>query len=286
MTAAATVSVTGLAIYPVKSMRGIPLSRARLTPKGLEHDRRFMVTRQNGRFVTQRDMPRLALIGAELDDHGVRLTAPEMEPLSVPFERDGGAPATVRIWGQKCAAVDQGETVARWLGAALQSTDGLRLVAMSPGFERPQGKPAELGADTHTLFADAAPYLVASETSLAALNDALENGGHAAVPMNRFRPNIVLTGLAAFAEHAVQKLVGPGYVLRLAHPCQRCVVTTIDQATGQPDPEREPYRTLVRLNPMPDRPTMPAFGQNAALDDGAGALIRIGDTLIPDGAMQ
>ena len=104
--------------------------------------------------------------------------------------------------------------------------------------------------------------------------------------MNRFRPNIVVTGPPAFAEHAANRIRGPGYSLRLAHPCQRCLVTTIDQATGRKDPQREPYRTLAQLNPVPDRPTLPAFGQNAALDEGAGALIRIGDTLILDGVMQ
>lgn len=283
MTGAPAIRVTGLTIYPVKSMRGIACTEARLTPEGLEHDRRFMVARPNGRFVTQRDMPRLALIETRLDASGVTLSAPDQAPLAVPFDRDGGDRISVRIWGQDCAAVDQGESVARWLRRALHSEEPLHLVALAPGFVRPQGKPAELGADTHTRFADAAPYLVASEASLAQLNHALELAGQAAVPMNRFRPNIVLDGLPAFAEHAARGVAGPGYTLRLAHPCQRCVVTTIDQATGHKDPHREPYRTLVRLNPMPDRPDAPAFAQNAVLKTGAGATIRVGDPLTAQG---
>jgi uncharacterized protein len=104
--------------------------------------------------------------------------------------------------------------------------------------------------------------------------------------MNRFRPNIVLEGPTAFAEHAAGTVAGPGYALRLAHPCQRCVVTTIDQATARRDPEREPYRTLVRLNPMPGRPDAPAFGQNAALASGPDATIRVGDRVTLTGTTK
>jgi uncharacterized protein YcbX len=283
MMPAGPATVTGLVVYPVKSMRGIPLTTARLAPEGLEHDRRFMVVRPDGRFVTQRDAPRLALIETRLDAAGVTLSAADAGQVFVPFDAGGGAPLTVRIWGQECAAVDQGPVVAQWLGEALQSPDPLRLVGMAPGFVRPQGKPRELGAGTHTVFADAAPYLVTTEASLDALNAALAGAGRDPAPMNRFRPNVVLAGLGPFGEHAVQRASGPGYAFRFAHPCQRCLVTTVDQATGERDPEREPYRTLAQLNPMPGKPDAPAFGQNASLDEGAGALIRLGDELQLEG---
>ena len=280
------VTVTGLTVYPVKSMRGIALAAARLTPEGLEHDRCFMVVLANGRFVTQRDLPRLALVETRLEGGSVTLSAAGAGSISIPFGCTDGEPVDVRIWGQECAAVDQGDVVSRWLSEALQSSEPLRLVCMAPGFVRPQGKPDELGADTHTRFADAAPFLVANEASLTALNGALEGQGHEAVPMNRFRPNIVLGGAAAFAEHSVRRAAGPGYALRFAHPCKRCIVTTIDQATGRRDPQREPYRTLAQINPMPDRPDAPAFAQNAALADGTGAMIRVGDVLTLTGVMQ
>lgn len=286
MSRPAAVRVTGLVVYPVKSMRGIALEQARLTPEGLEHDRRFMVTRPGGRFVTQRDMPRLSLIGTSLSDRGVTLTAQGMDPLPVPFDHDDGERATVTLWGQECLAVDQGETASLWLGEALHSSERLRLVAMAPGFVRPQGKPEELGPDTHTRFADAAPFLVANEASLAELNRVLGDRGEDAVPMNRFRPNIVLAGLPAFAEHSLQGFSGSGYMLRLAHPCQRCVVTTIDQSTGQRNPHREPYLALTELNPMPGRPDAPAFAQNAALGSGSGAWIRVGDAVTITGATE
>ena len=218
-------TVTALTVYPVKSMRGIPLERARLEPEGLAHDRRFMVVRADGRFVTQRDLSRLALVTPRLEAGGLTLSAPGMGDLPVPFENDGGARVTVRVWDQPCAAVDQGPAVAAWLTEALCADEALQLVAMAPGFVRPQGKPRELGANTHTRFADAAPFLVTAEASLAALNRELEAAGHAAVPMDRFRPNVVVRGPEPFAEHAVRRAAGPGYALRFATTERRARLT-------------------------------------------------------------
>lgn len=283
MTLPATATVTGLFVYPVKAMRGIALDAGRLTPEGLEHDRRFMVVRGNGRFVTQRDLPRLATIETRLEDGGVILSAAGAGSVFVPFDAVGGDPLTVHIWGQDCAAMDQGEVVARWLAEALENPEPLRLVAMAPGFVRPQGKPLELGENTHTRFADAAPFLVTAQASLDALNAELEAAGRETVPMDRFRPNVVLDGTAPFAEHGIARAAGPAYALRFAHPCQRCLVTTVDQATGRRDPEREPYPTLARLNPMPGRPDAPAFGQNAVLQGDGGSMIRVGDQLDLEG---
>lgn len=277
MSPARQATVAALVVYPVKSMRGVPLQHARLTPEGLENDRRLIVVRADGRFVTQRELPRLALVATRLEAGGVTLSAPGAGAAFVPFGRDDGARTEVRVWGQACAAVDQGDAIAAWLTAVLDSE--VRLAGMAPGFVRPQGKPRELGADTHTLFADAAPFLVTAEASLEALNRDLEAAGHRAVPMNRFRPNIVVRGTQPFAEHALRRAAGPAYALRFAHACRRCVVTTIDQATAQPDPQREPFRSLARLNPDPDKPGAPAFGQNAVLESGGDATIRVGDTL-------
>ncbi len=238
-----------------------------------------MVVRDDGRFVTQRDCPELALVETALDATGVRLSRPGCGSHHVPFGRLDGERIETRVWKDRCETVDQGEDVARWLGEALRSKARLRLVAMAPGFLRPQGKAEALGADTHTLFADAAPYLVANEASLEALNHELQVRGHEAVPMNRFRPNLVVRGLAPFAEHHRVEWRGPGYALRLCHPCERCIVTTIDQDTAARHPGREPYRTLAEINPVPARGGAPAFGHNAILAAGAGRTVRIGDRL-------
>lgn len=271
--------ITGLNIYPVKSMKGVSVPRAQLTPAGLAHDRRFMVVRSAGRFVTQRDLPRLALIETRVGESGVTLSLGSHGEVLVPFEPAGGRALQTRVWGDLCEAVDEGEQVSRWLTDALQSKETLRLVRMAPGFVRPQGKPEELGEHTSTYFADAAPFLVASEASLGALNNELKSRNHTQVPMNRFRPNIVVRGLEPFAEHKLAGLFNEAYRLKFCHPCERCVVTTINQDTAEKDPGWQPFRTLKEINPVPGKKPAPAFGQNAILEFGEGATISLGDRL-------
>jgi len=271
--------ITRLTIFPIKSMKGNDLDSTELTSAGLARDRRFMVVRANGRFVTQRDLPRLALIRTALVEDGVRLSLESHGERTVPFTSRGGEPVSTKVWGDECQAVDEGEDVSRWLTSALQSENPLRLVRMAEGFVRPQGNPLELGEDTHTFFADAAPFLVANEASLEALNRELAERGLSQVPMNRFRPNIVVRGLEPFAEHGLAIMRSAGYGLNLCYPCERCVVTTIDQATAQKDSDWQPFRTLRDINPVPGKKPAPAFGQNAALEHGAGTRISVGDVL-------
>jgi uncharacterized protein YcbX len=278
-----TVEVTGLTVYPVKSMKGVGLDNAVLTPLGLEHDRRFMVVRADGSFVTQRDTPLMALVQTAFEPGGLMLSREGYGQVYVPFDNHEGEHIRTRVWKDECETTDQGEIVSRWLTETLESNVDLHLVAMARDFVRPQGKPDQLGADTRTLFADAAPFLVANEESLARLNGELEVRGHESVPMNRFRPNIVLRGQQAFGEHDECELAGDGYALRLCYPCERCIVTTIDQFTARKHPGWEPYRTLSEINPMPGRENAPAFGQNAALAGGEGHTVRVGDLLTVEG---
>ena len=269
-----TVRIAGLYFYPVKSMKGIALEHAVLTPRGLLHDRRWMVVRPNGRLVTQRDEPRLALVGTRLEDEGVVLSMDGQGQVAIPFEATGGEAVSTRVWSDDCETVDVGPEVSRWLTAALGSEEPLRIVCMAPGFTRPPNQAQRFGVDTTTLFADAAPYLVANEGSLSEVNRALQAQGHAPVPMNRFRPNIVVAGLEPFAEHRISALAGEDWRLDLADACERCLVTTVDQQTAERDPAREPYLTLRRINPVPGPRPAPAFAQHAML--GKGASIRVG----------
>jgi len=275
----ATCEITELAVYPVKSMRGIALEQAVLTPLGIEHDRRFMVVRADGTFVTQRDTPAMALVDTRMEGDGLLLSREGRGFVRVPFEARGGERISTRVWKDKCTTEDQGEVISRWLTEALESTERLRLVAMAPGFKRPQGKPDLLGTGTRTLFADAAPYLVANETSLEALNAKLKEKGEPPVPMNRFRPNIVVRGLPAFLEHRVSSVEGKNFALGLCYPCERCIVTTIDQETAVKHPAFEPYRSLAEINPAPGRMSKPAFGQNAVLINPEPVTVAIGDRL-------
>jgi uncharacterized protein YcbX len=275
-----TIEITRLKIYPVKSLKGIALDQATLTPQGLLNDRRWMVVRSNGKFVTQRDLPRMALVHTSLDDLGVTLELEGHGKTSVPFLSTGGDPVQTKVWGVPCEARDEGEEVSRWLTSALKSQATLKLVRMAPGFVRPQGKSDQLGENTHTLFADAAPFLVASENSLQALNRELASRGHEQVPMNRFRPNIIVSGLEPFVEHKTGGLYAGAWRLKFCHPCERCVVTTINQATAEKDPGWQPFNTLKEINPVPGKKKpAPAFGQNAILETGDGVVISVGDRL-------
>jgi uncharacterized protein YcbX len=272
--------VKSLTIYPVKSMKGIALDQAKLTPLGLANDRRWMVVRENGRFLTQRDNGRLALIHTALNDTGLVLSLPGMPDLAIGFDARAGAGLASDVWGDEVQGTDLGDEISAWLTEALRSAAPVRMIRMLEGFNRPQNHPDAFGAETTTVFADAAPYLVANHSSLAALNEELVRRGLDAVPMNRFRPNIVIEGLAAFDEHRVTSLSHPEWRLDLRGPCERCVVTTIDQDSGERNPDRQPFRTLAEFNPMPDKsPPAPAFAQYATLADGADGTISVGDTL-------
>lgn len=272
--------ITGLFIHPVKSMRALAVDEARLTPTGLAGDRHWMVVGDDGRFVTQRECPGLATIDARLEEGRLVLAAAGQGEIGVPRGGEGGARVRTEVWGDACEALSEGREVGAWLTAALASRRPLRLVRMAPGYRRPQRHPDRFGADTTTVFADSAPLLIASEASLEALNRELRARGHDPVPMDRFRPNVVVAGLPPLAEHGLRVLAHERYRLGLRYPRERCVVTTLDQRTGQRDPAGEPFRTLRDFNPMPGSLRAPAFAQLAVIESGSGARIAVGDRLV------
>ncbi len=276
-----TVEVTGLYIYPVKSLKGIAVDSHPLTAQGLAGDRHWMVVMPNGRFVTQRQLPQMATVSTALDARQLVLSAEGCGSISVARDSAGGSPCEATVWRDDCEAIDEGAEVSAWLTEALQSPKPLRLVRLREQFTRPQSKPDLLGANTSTHFADAAPYLVAYQASLDELNRQLQQRGLAPVDIRRFRPNILVSGLEAFAEHRVSQLrhSRQHYVLRHCFPCQRCTITTIDQDLGTRDADMQPFKTLIDLNRMPGNNQAPAFGENTVLEAGAGAGIQLGDRL-------
>jgi hypothetical protein len=264
------ISVASLHVYPVKSCRGIERARIRVTAAGFEHDREWMVVTPDGRFLTQREEPRLALIETAVDDARLRLAAPGGGVIDVPLDQ-GGAATEVVVWRDRCAAFDQGDASARWLAELLGRS--VRLVRFNPHHQRRSDKAFTGETPAYSRFADAYALLTLSLASLADLNKRLP----APLPMNRFRPNLVLDGLEPYGEDAIHELHAGRLALRIVKPCTRCTITTTDQRTGARDGE-EPLRTLrgyrwnAKLRGV-------AFGQNAIVVDGAGAILSQGQEL-------
>ncbi|SEL83689.1 MOSC domain-containing protein [Halomonas daqiaonensis] len=276
------MKITRLNIYPVKSLGGITLDHAELATRGLPYDRHWMVVDDIGRFVTQRQLPHMAQIVVRLDNEALVLDHPEATPLCIPLQRDDQPRLPVYVWDDQCQALDEGAEAAAWLGNVLGSYQGsgLRLVRFAPdqrrGVEPHFLAPGELA---HTAFADGYPFLVVSEASLAEVNRVLQAKGLAPVPMERFRPSLVVDGDEPFAENGWSALstFDEGIRLGLRKPCQRCKITTVDQATGEIAVPGEPLRTLVEMNTR--HAPGGYFGQNAILLAGKGETLAVGDRL-------
>ena len=264
------ISIASLHVYPVKSCRGIERSRAVVTDAGFEHDREWMVVTADGRFVTQREEPRLALIETDIDDARLRLSAAGHGATDVPLALRG-EPRDVVVWQHHCVAHDQGDEAARWLSEFLGRS--FRLVRFDPQHRRLSDRAFTGETAGYSRFADAYAFLVLSLASLADLNARLP----APLPMNRFRPNIVLGGVDPFDGDRVHEFVADGVRLRAVKPCARCVVTTTDQAKGTRDGD-EPLRTLREFR-FDRRLKGVTFGQNLILIDGAGEELRVGQSV-------
>lgn len=231
------ITVTALIYYPIKSCRGFEVDEIEVQRMGLANDRLLMVVGPEGRFLTQRDAPRLALVTPALSHRQLTLSAPGADSLSLEI-CTAGPTRPVDIWKSRgVPAVDQGKAAAEWFSAWLGRP--ARLVHIADGYRRIVSEKYAVHPDDHTGFADGYPILLASEDSLADLNARLS----APVPMNRFRPNLVVRGGGPFAEDTWTRLRIGEVELAVVKPCARCVVTTIDKETLVQSPE--PLATLV-----------------------------------------
>lgn len=272
-----TVRIESLAYYPIKGCHRVECDSAELLPSGLRHDREWMLVEPNGVFITQRTDAVLATLAPSLDLDGqaLRVAAPGRPTLRIPFAIRGER-RTVRVWKDTCDADDQGDAAAEWFAAIVGrplrlvrfAADGVRHA--NPQFARDDYAPVR--------FPDAYPVLITQSASLAALNAAIAASGaapaEAPLPMTRFRPNIVLAGLAPFEEDRIDRLRIGEVVLRLAKPSTRCIVTTTDQDTGYRGVEPLPTLKKLRWNREHKGVT---FGENATvLQPGT---LRVGDAV-------
>jgi uncharacterized protein len=283
-------TISELFVYPVKSCAGIALREARLLATGLEYDRNWMVTDPDGAMFTQRAYPRMALIKVELGAEDLVLRAPGMSELRTPLDAarlDDARRVQTSVWRDAAYGIDTGEETAAWFSTFLGMP--ARLLRFNPEHARivdPDYTSSTGGATT--LFADGFPLLVAGQASLDDLNARLNSRGAPSIPIDRFRPNVVLNGLDAFEEDYVETLsidgdahAQPRVQLRLVKLCARCPMPTIDQAKGAPNPEwpNEPTDTMSVYRAKQQLDGALAFGTNALVASGAGAWLRVGQAV-------
>ena len=274
-------TIARLFVYPVKSCAGIELREAQLTETGFDLDRAWMVVDAQGEFVTQRQLPRMALIRPQLRSSDVVLRAPGMLALHLAIDTVE-EPVRVKLWGAELPAYDMGAVAAQWFTDFLGQP--LRLVRFDPEFRRLASLEWTQGAEAQTQFADGYPLLVASTASLDLLNEKLAAAGHAPVTMERFRPNIVLDGLDAHDEDRLDLLriaTAEGeVVLRPVKPCPRCPIPNVDPATGETEPTVMDTLQGYRRNDIVGGAV--SFAMNAIVVEGFEKTLRVGDAARAD----
>jgi len=259
-------SVSSLHVYPIKRCRGLDLKSVRFDRLGPLYDRRFMLVGDDGRFLTQRELPKLALIDVRLGPMALQVSAPRMPPLKVAMSQRDAKRIEVQVWSHRGPAEDAGYNAAEWFSQFLEHS--CRLVrmpedatrAVDPKYTPDTDEPAQVG------FADGFPALLISESSLEDLDSRLERK----LPMNRFRPIIVVKETEPYAEDAWKRIRIGEIELDVVKPCSRCTTTTVDQITAQRGTE-----PLVTLATYRKRENEVFFGQNC-VHRGPGS-IRVGD---------
>ena len=275
--------ISEINIYPIKSLKGISLDSAVVEERGLQYDRRWMLTTPEGMFFTQREFPRMATLSVwiEEDGSGLGVAADRFGDVFVPSQPDTGDKQQVTIWQSVCEGEVYGGALNEWFSDVIGTN--CQLVYMPDQTRRSVNKRFDHGDDVVS-FADGYPLMVLSEATLADLNSRLDDP----LPMNRFRPNLVVSGSSAFAEDAWDKVRIGEAVFRSTKPCERCVMTTVDQSIGE-FTGKEPLKTLASYrmakDVMPDRYESLGVGANAVLfgqnliAESVGATVSVGDAV-------
>lgn len=255
-------TISRIFVYPIKSCGAVEVKESLLIETGLEFDRAWMVVDESGEFLSQRELPRMALIQPKLKQYELVLRAPGMLSLHIALDSVEKA-CQVKVWDDTCAAFDMGDVAAQWFTDFLMQERPiglapmkLRLVRFDPDFKRQSSMKWTQGQQALNQFSDGYPLLVASEASLAELNARLSRGGHHTVGIERFRPNIVLAGLQAHDEDRTTALnisgASTGFTLKLVKPCPRCPIPDINPYTAQSSTEvsrmLQTYRQDARLD--------------------------------------
>ncbi|WP_428420009.1 MOSC domain-containing protein [Methylibium sp.] len=269
------ITITGLHVHPVKSCAGVSLSEVLLIETGFEFDRAWMVVDAGGGFLSQRELPRMALVATELRHSELVLRAPGMLALHLALDTVE-TPTRVRVWNDEVAAYDMGDLAAQWFSDFLRQP--LRLVRFDPEHRRLSSRAWTGPLEAENAFSDGFPILVVSQASLDELNARLAAKDRPPVAMQRFRPNLVLTGLDAHGEDHLDEIAfdtAEGAVrLKLVKPCPRCPIPNVDPATGVPG--TEPGDTLAGYRADARVGGAITFGMNAVIVEGIECVLRVG----------
>ena len=238
------MKISEINVYPIKSLGGISLKQAIVEKRGLQFDRRWMLVDEKGDLITQREFSKMATISVEILEENLNVSAKDFGTINIPFQTGGNGKIEVRVWKSFCQANVADEHINKWFSDVLQTN--CRLVFMPEETKRFVNKVFNAGTDIVS-FADGYPLLVIGENSLEDLNSRLEK----AIPMNRFRPNLVVSDSNSFAEDNWKKLKIGKTVFRGTKPCARCVITTINQKTGISE-IKEPLKTLATFRKAKD----------------------------------
>lgn len=263
-----------LFVYPIKSLGGMELDDAEVETRGFRHDRRWMLVDKSGEFLSQRRYPRMALARARIEGERLVVDASGMPALELPLRPEPGATVPVSVWGDEVEAASCGGDADHWFARFLGAS--CRLVHMSDETERIVD-PEYARAGDRVGFADGFPFLVLSQASLDDLNARLETP----LPVNRFRPNIVVAGCVPYEEDRWRRVRVGDVGFRVVKPCSRCAITTVDQGSGEKG--KEPLRTLATYRKAGDKVF---FGQNAIPDStgrlSVGDAVEVVEVLFPD----
>lgn len=262
-------------LYPIKSCAGVAPAEVLIIETGFELDRAWMVVDEHNEFVTQRDLPRMALIRLVLGHNDMALRAPGMLALHVSLDAVEQK-TRVRVWDDEVAAFDMGDLAAQWFSDFLAMR--LRLVRFDPNQRRLANRRWTGAIEAENAFSDAFPLLVTSTASLAELNRRLATQGHSPVTMERLRPNLVLSGLDAHGEDHLDEVILEGVDgpvrLRLVKPCGRCTIPDVDPLTAAQGhavtDALASYRADARLDGAL------TFGMNAVVVEGVERRLRPG----------
>ena len=258
-------------IYPVKSLAGIRLEKSRVTQRGLEFDRRWMLVDEEGVFVTQRQHPKLALFQPEIQGDVLHISHADLSKGTVSFslsQKSNNLPSEVMVWEDCVTAIEVDAEISAWFSEILGFT--VRLVYMPEESLRKVDPNYAVSTDNITSLSDGFPFLMIGQASLDDLNSRLKE----AIPMRRFRPNFVFSGGVAYEEETWKEFTIGSLVFYGVKPCGRCVMTTVDPEKGIFG-GKEPLRTLSKYKKVGEKVI---FGQNViAKEDG---LLYVGDAVV------